>query len=328
MNKGEKKNKVRISNSSINCYGSRVITSGIDYSQYERNPILLWMHRRGDVSNVIGTVINLAVEGDDLVGELVFDGIGENSKIAKEKWEAGTLKMVSANLDIIELSDAPEHVIPGQTAFTATRSKLIEISVVDIGGNDDALVMLQYEGKSIALSNNDEGKQLPLLQLSSDKAETKIKTDFKMKNVALKLGLAETATEQEVLKAIEDAQAHEPKVKKLETELEAVELANLTSMVEGAITARKIGADKKEHFVQLGQKVGAETLKLTFDSMSATMKPMDVTGANATLGKPANDEWKKLSEVPADKIMELRKDDKETYMKLYKAEYGIECDLK
>lgn len=331
MNKGEKKNKVRISNSNINCYGSRVITSGIDYSQYERNPVLLWMHRRGDVASVIGTVINLSVEGDDLVGEPVFDGIGEISKMAKEKWEAGTLRMVSPNFDIIELSDAPEHVIPGQTAFTATRSKLIEISVVDIGGNDDALVMLQHEGKSIALSNNDEGKQLPLLKLSGEQIEFKTKINLSMeflKKTAVKLGLAETATEQEVLKAIEDAQAHEPKVKKLETELEAVELANLTSMVEGAITARKIGADKKEHFVQLGQKVGAESLKLTFDSMSATMKPMDVTGANATLGKPANDEWKKLSEVPADKIMELRKDDKETYMKLYKAEYGIECDLK
>lgn len=331
MNKGGKKNKVRISNSSINCYGSRVITSGIDYSQYERNPILLWMHRRGDVSNVIGTVINLAVEGDDLVGELVFDGIGENSKIAKEKWESGTLKMVSPNLEIIELSDAPEHVIPGQTAFTATRSKLIEISVVDIGGNDDALVMLQYEGKSIALSNEDKGKQLPLLKLGGEQTEVETKINLSMellKKTALKLGLAETATEQEVMSAIEAAQAFEPKVKQLEGEKAAMELANITSMVEGAVMARKIGADKKDHFVELGQKVGAESLKLTFDSMSATMKPTDVTGKEVKLGAPTAGEYKKLSEVPADKIMELRKDDKETYMKLYKAEYGIECELK
>ena len=328
MNKGEKKNKVIISNSSINCYGSRVLTSGIDITQYERNSLLLWMHRRGDVGSVVGSVINLAIEGDNVVGELVFDGIGETSKLVKEKWEAGTLKMVSANLEVMELSDEPEYILPGQRAYTVTRSKLIEVSVVDIGGNDDALVMLQREGKSIALSNNDEGEQLPLLILSGKKIDHKLNNKIKMKEIALKLGLAETATEQEVLKAIEDAQAHEPKVKVLEDQMAAIELAGITSMVEGAITARKIGADKKEHFVQLGQKVGAETLKLTFDSMSATMKPTDVTGKEVKLGAPATGEYKKLSEVPADKIMELRKDDKETYMRLYKAEYGMECDLK
>ena len=329
MNKGGKKNKVVISNSSINCYGSRVLTSGIDITQYERNSLLLWMHRRGDVGSVVGSVINLAIEGDNVVGELVFDGIGETSKLVKEKWEAGTLKMVSANLEVMELSDEPEHILPGQRAYTVTRSKLIEVSVVDIGGNDDALVMLQREGKSIALSNNDEGEQLPLLSLSGKKTDNNnSKIESKMKLIALKLGLAETATEQEVLKAIEDAQAFEPKVKVLEDKMAAIELAGITSMVEGAVTARKIGADKKEHFLELGQKVGAESLKLTFDSMSATMKPTDVTGNEVKLGAPASGEYKKLSEVPADKLMELRTDDKETYMKLYKAEYGIECDLK
>ena len=323
-----KKNKVRISNSSVNCYGSRVITSGIDYSQYERNPILLWMHRRGDIGSVIGRVENVAVEGDDLVGELVFDGIGETSSLAKEKWEAGTLRAVSANLNVMELSDAPEHLLPGQTAFTATRTKLTEVSVVDIGGNDDALVMLKYEGKKIALSNESEGVQLPLLQLNKkDKTETKFKTDFKMKNVALKLGLPETATEQEVIDAVGVALGYKTKVEELEKDMAAVELANITSMVDGAIEARKFGTDKKDHFVQLGQKVGAESLKLTLDSMSATLKPTDITGKDMKLDAPGVADYKKLSEVPADKIMQLRKEDKETYMKLYKAEYGIECDI-
>ncbi len=45
----------------------------------------------------------------------------------------------------------------------------------------------------------------------------------------------------------------------------------------------------------------------------------EVTGGSVTL------EWKKLSDVPADKIMELRTNDKSTYMKLYKAEYGVDC---
>ena len=38
--------EVIISTSGLNCYGSRILTSGIDLTQYEKNPVLLWMHRR------------------------------------------------------------------------------------------------------------------------------------------------------------------------------------------------------------------------------------------------------------------------------------------
>ena len=38
--------EVIISTEAVNSYGSRVLTDGIDLSQYERNPVLLWMHRR------------------------------------------------------------------------------------------------------------------------------------------------------------------------------------------------------------------------------------------------------------------------------------------
>lgn len=57
--------------------------------------------------------------------------------------------------------------------------------------------------------------------------------------------------------------------------------------------------------------------------MTPAQKPLDIirpaSGGSVTL------EWKKLSDVPTDKIMELRTNDKPTYMKLYKAEYGVDC---
>lgn len=51
--------RVRISNNSLNSYGSRVLTEGMDVQQYCRNPVLLYMHERG---NVIGYVKDLKVE--------------------------------------------------------------------------------------------------------------------------------------------------------------------------------------------------------------------------------------------------------------------------
>lgn len=57
--------------------------------------------------------------------------------------------------------------------------------------------------------------------------------------------------------------------------------------------------------------------------MNPAQKPTDII--HPAGGSPATSEYKKLSDVPADKMMELRANDKETYMKLYKAEYGVDC---
>ena len=46
--------KVVISNSSVNSYGGRVLTTGIDITQYQKNPILLYMHMRADEINYLG----------------------------------------------------------------------------------------------------------------------------------------------------------------------------------------------------------------------------------------------------------------------------------
>ena len=43
-----------------------------------------------------------------------------------------------------------------------------------------------------------------------------------------------------------------------------------------------------------------------------------------TLSSEAPAEYKKLSDVPEEKLLELKKEDPKQYAKLYKAEYGIE----
>ena len=40
-----------------------------------------------------------------------------------------------------------------------------------------------------------------------------------------------------------------------------------------------------------------------------------------------NSEYKKLSDVPSDQLADLKENEPETYRKLFKAEYGIECEL-
>ena len=308
--------RIIISDESINCYGTWISTDGMDISQFEKNPVLLWMHWRGVI---IGCIKDIKKEDGRVTGEPYFDEVREESKQAKAQWEKGTLRMASANVDVLEVSDAPEHVKPGQYRATVTRSKLTEVSMVDIGGNDNALpLVLSFQGKELKLAAGEASDFLPLLNTNPKKTE---KMDYKA--IALKLGLPETATENDILSAIEVLLGYKTANEQLRQEKEQMQLAGITTAVETAITERRITADKKEHFVELGKKVGLESLKLTFEAMTPVQKPLDLIHPNA--GQAGQGEWKKLSDVPADKLMELRTNDKPTYMRLYKAEYGVDC---
>ena len=191
--------RVRISNDSLNSYGSRVLTSGMDVSQYNRNPVLLYMHERG---NVVGYVKDLKVENNEVTGELMFDCASELSQRCKKQFEFGSLRMVSAGLEILEMSEDKDLLVVGQTRPTITKSKLFEVSVADVGANDDALV-LHKDGKRITLGR-DGDCPLPLLNNNNKQKKTE---EMENKTIALNLGLPETATEAEISAKIAELNA-------------------------------------------------------------------------------------------------------------------------
>ncbi len=320
--------RVRISNESVNCYGTRILTSGIDISQYIRNPVLLYMHERG---KVIGYVKDIKIEGQDVTGELVFDEVSELSKQLKKQWEFGSVKMVSANFQILSTSDDKQLLIEGQERPTVTRCKLVEVSVVDIGGNDDAIV-LSHEGETISLSgqNSIDG----VLPLINNKEPIK-KKKMELKELAIKLGLKETATEEEVNSKIVSLSATVNKVNDLEAQVSTllaekknVELAAVTAAVSTAISEKRLPAGMKAHFVELGQKIGLEQLNVTLSAMqpqgkiSATLHRSE---NGQIVSEPADfSKYEKLSCVPSNLMMDLHDNHRDEFVRLYKAEYGFE----
>lgn len=307
--------RVRITNDSLNSYGTRVLTSGMDTAQYRRNPVLLFDHRRGDV---IGLVKDLRTEGNEITGELVFDEATELSVRCKKQYEFGSLRMVSVGIDIKETSDDPRLLVEGQTRPTITKSKLVEVSLVDIGSNDDAIV-LHKDGERITLGKDGECP-LPLLnnQPNNQKMEKK--------QIALLLGLPETADEAAITAAIGELKASKEEVATLKKEKETLEAARITTLVETAISEKRITPEKKDHFLGIGKMVGAEALQETFAAMSPHLKLSEIIGHQG--GAPTQTgQYKKLSEVPADKLAEMREKEPEKYKGLYRAEYGMECKI-
>lgn len=313
--------EVVISTSRINCYGSRVLTSGIDLSQFHKNPLLLWMHRRSyDGSSMpIGRIENIRIDGDKLIGTPIFDEQDEFAKKIAQKWEKGFLRMASAGIEVLEYSSAPEHLMQGQTRPTITRCKLEEVSIVDIGGNDDAL-QLYHAGKLLQLAKGEDCEHLPLLELSTPQKEQSLKPHTMNKEILQLLGLSDTATESEALGALR-------LLKEKADKTETLTLASITAVVDAAVADKRITADQKDHFIGLGKMAGVESLSATLALMKPAMKPTEViTPSNEPISEQPNT-FAKLSEVPVEQIRQLREKNTSEYIRLYKAEYGIEPHL-
>lgn len=333
---------VIISTGAVNCYGTRVLTEGIDRSQYERNPVLLWMHRRAFDGNAmpIGRVENLRVEDGKLIGTPVFDQNDDFAKRIESKWESGFLRMASAALEPIETSADDALVLPGQTRETVTRSKLVEVSIVDIGGNDEALQLCGADGKLLKLAAGEDAPALPLLRLSNpeptqedepgegEKPESgrhinnnqKQTTAMNKEQLTL-LGLPDGASDEQATAALQLMKTRADRA-------ESLQLAAVTQCVDQAIAERKILAAQRDHYIQLGKAAGADMLADTFKTMPAQTKPTEtlrLSKESAPGSGEAPKSYAKLSEVPREELLALRKEQPAEYMRLYKAEYGCDC---
>lgn len=193
MEKGKKKNTHTfiVSTNAVNSYGYRILTEGIDTEQYMKNPVVLYMHNRGfgtlTGSEIIGRTVSLKKEAGKLIAEVEFDEQDDFAKKIAAKVEGGFIKMSSLGADIIETSSDPKLAMPGQTLETVTKCKMIELSIVDIGGNDEAL----------KLSKNGKPARLQLLNINQNN-----KKMSELKNVALALGKGAESSEFEVLQEV------------------------------------------------------------------------------------------------------------------------------
>ncbi|MCR5394174.1 MAG: HK97 family phage prohead protease [Bacteroidales bacterium] len=308
--------RIRITSDGLNTYGSRVLTAGMIIEQYQKNPVLLYMHERGQV---IGFLKDIQVEEGAISGEPVFDEATELSKRCKKQYEFGSLRMASVGLDVLETSEDPAVLLQGQTRPTITKCKLFEVSMVDIGANDDA-IRLYKDGKCIELGKGGEC-QLPMI---TNKQQLQNKQEMEQKTLALLLGLPETADEAAIRNAVATLKKQGETNASLKAQVDAMNLAAITQAVDGAVADHRLDQAKKETFVNLGKNVGLDELNKVLGAMQPQQKLSAMINTHEG-GQPST--YAKLSDVPSEKLMELRSEDPAEYKRLYKAEYGVDCEL-
>ena len=151
---------------------------------------------------------------------------------------------------------------------------------------------------------------------------------MELKNIAHALGLPETADETAVLAKIGELNRSVAEVEQLKKDKDALTLSQVTSAVETAIKENRLTPDKKEHFINLGKTIGIDSLKATLDAMTPAAKlSKTITPSKGGTSPAGQQTYNKFSEVPEDELRKMRSENPAEYRRLFKAEYGYECNI-
>ncbi|MGB4774093.1 MAG: hypothetical protein WBP45_02880 [Daejeonella sp.] len=344
-----------ITTNGINAFGFRVLSEGIDLSLYENNPLMLWMHFRAvghkkDEVLPLGNVKEIQVDSNGVMtGRLYFDDKDKFAVSIYEKYENGTLNMLSLGTQPIDVSDNPDNLLPGQSGPTVMKSVLKEISCVDIGANPEAYAVALYDANDKLITLSDDSIRALIL--------TKQKTEMKLIHLSapailalLKLP-AETATEAEATAAIQNlvtlADQQNAKIESLKAEKktadetaaglqtkldEQVKLANtakIETLVQGAVDARKITAGQKAEFVKLAEG-NFESVEKLLNGMAGAATVQATLAAGGSVTDAQKEELVTLTKLSfnelfnSGKLEKLKAADPETYKAKYKEKFGKE----
>jgi hypothetical protein len=335
------------SDESVNSYGFRVLTEGIDTSDFEKNPVMLYDHLRlgsqanGNPMLPIGKWTKLRKQGNAMLVDPEFDDGDSFAMDVKRKVEKGILSATSIGFDIIEISEDPAYMLPGQVLPTITKSKLKEISIADIPVNANA-VKLGYKGNYVTLS---EGKGDVSQIFSNYKPKEPMKEIIAKLSASGFVALAASASETEVLAAVESVLAKhreqaqtlatlrtelstkDNKINDLNTQLANAEAKAITDraviLVDSALAAQKITAAQKDQFLKLA-KADYEATKVVLDSMTGYTPVSTQLSVTEEVDETAKliEEYDKLHK--AGKLAQIKVSNPEHFKKMHKAKYNVE----
>lgn len=305
-----------IATSEVNRGGYRLLAEGIDISNYENNPILLFHHNRpqsflpkDEQLLPVGRIENLRMEGGKLVAdEPIWDEKDDFALKLKQKYEDGFLNAFSPGIIPLTISDDPDLLLSNQVRPTVATSELFEISITDVP-KDGAAVRLHLS------ADQDESEILPLLKNDEE---------MNLENIALKLGLDKNADEQTILQSIDNMHT------------EAVE-----NVIELGVQRGVVNENNKSMYLKLAAADLDTTKDLilsekpvtpeddeeeddTFlknkkeDHLTLTEIIKQAQGGGNRSDEDNKDNWDYLtwSQKDADGLNEMRKNDPEKYTKL------------
>ncbi|WP_338813646.1 HK97 family phage prohead protease [Bernardetia sp. Wsw4-3y2] len=321
--------KLILSDESINSYGYRVLTKGIDLTAYKKNPIVLYNHNR--YQGLVGKGIDVAIVGNQLVAKDIEFYEGNNyAADIKRKFDEGFLNAFSIGIQILETSDDPKDLAKGQRYATVTKCKLVEFSIVEMPSNSNAVRLYDENMQELSMSDlTILSNPLDTVDLALPKVEEQTKNLISMEKLLQKLGLASNATETQAIEAFD----------KLQNELTQKLSATTQKVIEKYV--KFDSEEKKKAFATLAAIDFDSALSLLGDTTSEktegkkeeskkteipTLSLLDAIKqlqTGNTQEKTALLSWDDYQTNDPKGLQELQANDFEKFSKLYEGKFGV-----
>ena len=301
----------------VNSYGFRTALEGIDLSRFRKNPVMLYTH---DPERVIGKWTNVDIEETDgrpsqLTAVPVFDMDDPFAAEIARKVEGGFIKGCSMGIMIKAMATDENGV------NVATKSVLLEASIVSIPADENALVVYGDE---------DRKKQLSINEFNTlyYKMETKEKTQGVPEGTEVQAESTEVVTLRAQV-ADKDAQIAEltKQVDNLRKDLAEREYHEAEAFVDQAIADGKITEEVKGEVISFYLSFPKETAKVFGvikgkadepEAQQVSLSQMVQNGRGAT-----NKTWDELDKQDG-ALKALKENSPEEFKRLYREKFGME----
>lgn len=317
----------------VNTYGFRMLTAGANLDEFRKNPVMFINH--ADYELPIGRWENIRIEGAQILADAVFDENDEQAVRVMKKVEDDFIRAASIGTwPPEELSDAPELKLEGQTMPTVTKWTVREASIVTIGANHNALAMYdRTTGQRLDLT--DASTIVRLMDCAAETTNHIINNDM-TKTVKGILNLQDSATDAEVVAAVEALQAANETLAKENATLKAeaeqkeqerrnAQKAQAATLVDAAIKDGRIDASGRDAYLELFDKdfENAKKVLAVIPQRGSIASRIEQTRTD-TQALPADLKDKSWDELDrAGRLVELRDKDPELFREKFKARFGV-----
>lgn len=197
-----------LTDNSVNVYGYRLLTEGLQLSRFEKNPIGFMMHdREGGVVVKWG---DFRKEGDKLFGKPTINLSHPKGEEIASQVENGFINAASmGKIVCLAATEDAAMKLEGQTGPTVTEWFPREISFVDIPGNHNALANL-YD------INDNELDLADFIKINTEKTMSKALVTATM---LAAMNLSDNASETDIAQKFQDLVDNAAKVPGLEKDL-------------------------------------------------------------------------------------------------------------
>jgi len=246
-----------ICDNTLNRKGWRLLVEGIDMTGFLKNPVCVVQHNIWSVS--VGKWKNLRVANEQFLGTLEFDKNDDEAVKLYWKYKDGFMSAVSLHIYPLEENEEPTMLVQGQKYATVTKSELLEISLVTVPGQKNAVKLCTPDGGDYKLNvvvNKNKSKM--------DKSEEK-KEEGAVDTKALQQQL--DVERQKNAKNL--VKLHHQRGVVQDGEVESLEKLALSDydtvekMLDARTPVKEDGKEEKEDKGDEGKKLAEEVKKLT-----------------------------------------------------------------